>query len=254
MVKRSLDIAVSLIGLLLTLPILLPLLLAIWWQDMHAPLYASPRVGQGGRMFRMFKLRSMVANADASGVDSTSATVRRITPIGGVIRRAKLDELPQLWNVLKGEMSLVGPRPQVEREVRLYTAQERRLLDVRPGITDLASIVFADLAEILRDQPDADLAYNQLVRPCKSLLGLFYVEHRSLAIDIALIALTALAVVSRPLALAGVQRMLRRFVAGERLVALAGREHPLVPMPPPGGDRIVTSRNSNPMCEAGRTP
>ena len=251
--KRALDVVGSVAGLIVTAPIVLPLVVLIWWRDYRSPLYTAPRVGKGGKLFRMFKLRSMVADADASGVDSTSATDDRITPIGHVIRRYKLDELPQLWNVLKGDMSLVGPRPQVERETRLYTAAERRLLSVRPGITDLASIVFSDLAQILKDQPDADIAYNQLVRPGKSLLGLFYIEHRSTMIDLELIALTALAVISRPMALAGVQRVLRRFGASERLVDLASRQRPLVPMPPPGGDRIVTSRDSHPMYETGRT-
>ena len=153
--------------------ILLSVMLIVWLQDSHSPFYISPRVGQGGRMFRMVKLRSMAANADESEVDSTSANDSRITPVGHFIRRYKLDELTQLWNVLIGNMSLVGPRPNVERETRLYTAEERRLLTVRPGITDYASIVFSDEGAILKDEPDPDLSYNQLIRPWKSRLSLF---------------------------------------------------------------------------------
>lgn len=254
MVKRVLDILVSLTGLLAASPVILPLMLAIWWQDKHSPFYVAPRVGKDGTIFRMVKLRSMVADADTSGVDSTSARDSRITPLGGFIRRYKLDELPQLWNVLTGAMSLVGPRPQVARETRLYTTRECRLLGVRPGITDLASIVFADLADILKDQPDADIAYNQLVRPGKSWLGLFYVDHCSLWLDVQLMALTAVAVVSRPLALSGVQCLLRRLGASQHLLDLASRRRPLVPMPPPGGDRIVTSRDGNPFHTIAGNP
>jgi lipopolysaccharide/colanic/teichoic acid biosynthesis glycosyltransferase len=190
----------------------------------------------------MVKLRSMVVGADRTGVDSTAANDRRITPIGRFIRRYKLDELPQLWNVLCGEMSLVGPRPNVKRETDLYTAVERRLLHVRPGVSDFASIVFSDEGEILKDHDDPDIGYNQLIRPGKSLLGLFYVDHRSVRVDIEVCLLTALAIVSRQAALEGVQPVLRRLGAPSELIELASRRVPLRPMPPPGGDRVVTSR------------
>jgi lipopolysaccharide/colanic/teichoic acid biosynthesis glycosyltransferase len=241
-VKRLLDVLFALVGLLLSLPVLLPLMVLIWWQDGHSPFYSSTRVGKGGLPFQMVKLRSMVNGADRSGVDSTRTGDPRVTPLGRFIRRYKLDELPQLWNVLTGAMSLVGPRPQVEREAALYTQPERQLLDVRPGVTDIASIVFSDLADILRDQRDVNIAYNQLVRPRKSRLGLFYVEHRSIRVDLTLIGLTALAIVSRRRALLGVERLLRRLGANQDLRDLAARKLPLVPMPPPGADRIVTSR------------
>src|SRR5687768_13405619 len=104
------------------------MMLLVWWQDKHSPFYMAPRVGKHGRAFRMVKLRSMVVNADQTGVDSTSADDRRILPIGRFIRRFKLDELPQLWNVVRGDMSLVGPRPNVKRETDQYTKVERRLL------------------------------------------------------------------------------------------------------------------------------
>jgi lipopolysaccharide/colanic/teichoic acid biosynthesis glycosyltransferase len=114
----------------------------------------------------------MIKNADQSGVDSTGAADRRITPVGHFIRRYKLDEITQLWNVLKGDMSLVGPRPNVQRETDMYTGIERRLLSVKPGITDFSSIVFSDEGDILKDHADPDIAYNQLIRPGKSALGL----------------------------------------------------------------------------------
>ena len=150
--KRVFDIGFSLFGLLLMSPVLLLFMFLVWIQDYHYPFYIAPRVGRRGKIFQAVKLRSMVVGADKTGVDSTSTEDKRITWIGHIIRRYKLDEFPQLWNVLKGDMSLVGPRPNVEREVTLYTEEERHLLDVRPGITDLASIVFSDEGKIIKWQ------------------------------------------------------------------------------------------------------
>lgn len=242
--KRLLDITIALIGLLLASPLLLPVMFLVWWQDRHSPFYIAPRVGRSNRVFRMVKLRSMRINADKSGVDSTSAADSRITPVGHFIRRYKLDEITQLWNVLRGDMSLVGPRPNVERETRLYTTVERELLSIRPGITDYASIVFADEGDILADQPDPDLAYNQLIRPWKSRLGLFYIRNASLVLDLKLIVLTALTILSRERALSAVARDLERRGAPAELIAIAGRQQPLVPHPPPGATTVVQSRDA----------
>lgn len=246
MLKRVFDFAASGAGLLMASPVLLPVMLLVWRQDRHSPFYIAHRVGKDGVPFRMVKLRSMVINADKSGVDSTGANDHRITAIGQFIRRYKLDELTQLWNVLKGDMSLVGPRPNVKRETDLYTPQEKRLLTVRPGITDLSSIVFSDEGDILKDQADPDIAYNQLIRPGKSILGILYIEHRSLGMDIELCFLTVIAILSRGRALEGVQRILRRIDAPPPVIAMAARRQPLVPQPPPGSDRVVTSRDGNP--------
>lgn len=244
--KRIFDIVASATGLLLASPVLLPVMFLVWKQDRHSPFYVVPRVGKGERLFKMVKLRSMIINADKSGVDSTGSNDRRITPVGHFIRRYKLDELTQLWNVLKGDMSLVGPRPNVKRETDLYTPEEKRLLSVKPGITDFASIVFSDEGDILKDQADPDTAYNQLIRPGKGRLGLFYIVHRSLWLDIRLCWLTVIAILSRPRALAGVQSILRSLGASAELLDVAAREKSLVPAPPAGGDRIVTSRHGNP--------
>ena len=240
--KRIIDATLSLIGLLLLSPLLLPVLFLIWAQDRHSPFYIAPRVGQGETPFRMVKLRSMRIGADKTGVDSTAANDRRITPIGAFVRRYKLDELMQLWNVLKGDMSLVGPRPNVERETRMYTAEERRLLGVRPGVTDFASIVFSDEGEILEGHADPDLAYNQLIRPWKSRLGLFYVERQGVLLDLSLVGLTALAIVSRETALRGVAQLLASLGAPRELAEVATRFAPLQPTPPPGANEIVTAR------------
>jgi lipopolysaccharide/colanic/teichoic acid biosynthesis glycosyltransferase len=240
--KRVLDLTAAACGLVLSLPILAPVCILIWLQDFHSPFYIAPRVGRGGRLFRMVKLRSMVVRADRTGVDSTAASDPRITRMGRLIRKLKLDELTQLWNVLWGQMSLVGPRPNVERETRLYSDLEKGLLRVRPGITDLASIVFADEGEILQGQPDPDLAYNQLIRPWKSRLGLFAIDHQSLIFDLYQVFLTLLGALSRRAALALVSRALRRRGAEEALWRVALRQDPLMPTPPPGLDQLVTSR------------
>ena len=187
MLKRLLDIVVAASVLLVASPVLVIFLFLVWLQDRHSPFYVAYRVGKDEVQFRMVKIRSMVINADKTGVDSTSANDGRITTVGQVIRRYKLDELTQLWNVLTGDMSLVGPRPNVRRETELYTPEEKTLLTVKPGVTDFSSIVFSDEGEILRDYADPDIAYHQLIRPWKSRLGIFYVERQSFVLDMKLI-------------------------------------------------------------------
>jgi len=239
--KRVFDILLALSVLLAVAPILLPVIFLVWCQDRHSPFYIAPRVGRGGQIFHMVKLRSMIINADRSGVDSTSALDPRITPVGHFIRRYKLDELTQFWNVLKGDMSLVGPRPNVKRGTDTYTLEEKKLLTVKPGITDFASIVFSDEGNILKDKADPDLAYDQLIRPWKSRLGIFYVERRSFLLDIQLVFLTAVAIIHRKAALYRVQAILSRMGADEVLARVSGRQEDLLPYPPPGMTEIVRS-------------
>lgn len=240
--KRVFDFILAFIGLILSSPILLPVIFLIWIQDLHSPFYIAPRVGKGEKPFKMLKLRSMIMNADKTGVDSTSSNDKRITGVGKFIRKYKLDELSQLWNVLIGDMSLVGPRPNVKRETDLYTIEEKKLLIVRPGITDFSSIVFSDEGEILKDQIDPDIAYNQLIRPGKSMLGIFYIENRSFIIDIKLIYLTVIAIISKEKALNSLLFILKKLGSTDLLINIASRKNQLVPMPPPGAKNIVTNR------------
>lgn len=232
--KRSIDVIGAGIGLLLMTPILLVCSFMVWRQDGHSPVYMAERVGRGGQLFRMMKLRSMQVGADRSGVTATSVDDPRITPLGHFLRRYKLDELPQLWNVLKGDMSIVGPRPQVLRDVQAYTREEMGLLGVRPGITDLASIVFADEEEVLRGHDDPQAACDRLVRPWKSRLGLLYVERRSLELDFRVLWLMALHFLSRRAALVGVASVIRRQGAPPDLCRTVLRDEPLRPHLPPG--------------------
>lgn len=240
--KRAMDIAAASLGLISSAPIMLPAMFLVWRQDRNSPFYISQRVGQGGSDFRMIKLRSMIVGADSTGVDSTSEVDVRITPVGHFIRRYKLDEVAQLVNVLRGDMSLVGPRPNVRRETDLYTEIERKLLTVQPGITDFASIVFADEGKILEAHEDPDIAYNELIRPGKSMLGLFYIENRTIGVDLRICWLTGLGIVSRGRALTGVSKLLAALGASRELVELATRRNELQPCPPPGATQVVRSR------------
>jgi len=240
--KRAFDLVSASVGLILLSPLLLPIVFLIWIYDFGSPFYRAPRVGKSGRMFPMTKLRSMVINADKSGVDSTASSDSRITPVGSFVRGTKLDEIVQLWNVVRGQMSLVGPRPNVPREVALYTSQEKNLLSVRPGVTDMASIVFADEGEILDGFDDPDLAYNQFIRPWKNRLGLLYVEHATVLLDVRLIVLTVLQLVSRELALRRVSSLVGRLGAPKELQQVCLRVEPLRAAPPPGASHVVVSR------------
>lgn len=238
--KRFFDIVISATGLLLLSPLLLLLFLLVWLQDRHSPFYIAQRVGLDRKPFRMVKLRSMIINADKSGVDSTSSDDRRITFVGKFIRKTKMDEFMQLWNVFIGDMSLVGPRPNVERHgVELYTQEEMKLLSVRPGITDMASIVFSDEGDILAGSSNADLKYNQVIRPWKSRLGLLYVSKQSLLLDLSCIILTAIAIVSRPLALQGINLILLQLKSDPQLIEVSLRKNQLEPYPPPGSNEIA---------------
>lgn len=241
MIKRCFDILVSGLGLLVAAPFLGAVMLMIYLYDRHSPLYVASRVGRGGVPFKMYKLRSMVVSAEKLGGSSTGNHDARITPVGRFIRKYKLDEFSQLWNVFKGDMSLVGPRPNTVGDVKLYTQTERRLLDIQPGITDFSSIVFSDEGNILEGAADPDLRYNQVIRPWKNRLGLLYVDNHSLWVDVQLIVLTLVTIVSRPAALKRIQKMLERLKAEELVRKTAKREADLMPYPPPGAQEVFGS-------------
>jgi lipopolysaccharide/colanic/teichoic acid biosynthesis glycosyltransferase len=238
-VKRVLDFTIALIALMVLSPVMIVVALMVWLSDGRSPWYRGVRIGRGGVEFRMLKFRTMRVGAAASGVNSTAAGDARITPVGRGLRRGKLDELPQLINVLLGEMSLVGPRPQVPCDVQLYTTAETRMLDVRPGITDLASIVFADEGAILTDADDPDVLYNQIIRPWKSRLALAYIVRASVLLDMRIVMLTAMALVSRRRALDQVERILLEWDADPLLIRMAARREELRAYPPPGASEVV---------------
>ncbi len=240
--KRLFDIIFSFFGLILLSPIFFITAFLIWKQDFHSPLYIANRVGKNKKIFKMIKFRSMIINADKSGVDSTGSNDTRITKVGKYVRKFKLDELTQLINVLKGDISLVGPRPNVKSETDLYTDQELKLLTVKPGITDISSIVFSDEGEILKWHKDPDLAYNQLIRPWKSRLSLFYIQRRGMKMDILLILATILSIFSRKKSLKLLNIILKSYNAPIEIINISKRNTKLVPTPPPGSDQIVLKR------------
>lgn len=241
--KRIFDILISFFGLLVSFIIILPVLYLIWAHDKKNPFYIAPRVGKNETIFKMIKLRSMTVGSDKSGVDSTSLDDNRITPIGKFVRQYKLDELTQLWNVLKGDMSIVGPRPNVKSETDLYTDFEKKILKVKPGITDFSSIVFSDEGEILRGKKDPDLEYNQLIRPWKSRLALIYVENITVTLDILIIFHTMVALLSKKRANSWVSEKVKALGADSITVRVALRLDALKPYPPPGSKNVVNSRN-----------
>ena len=242
--KRLFDIVCSLVGLLILSPLLLISLFLVWRQDFHSPFYIANRVGKNGKSFKLIKIRSMIINADSSGVDSTSADDNRITKIGLFVRKYKVDEIPQLVNVLFGKMSLVGPRPNVVADVNLYTDIEKGLLKVRPGITDISSIVFSDEGDILAGCQDPDLKYNQVIRPWKSRLGLLYIQKENFFLDIYIILITIIAIFKKPLALNMTSNLLSRLGADATLISVCKRDAELLPYPPPGSDELVSRRES----------
>lgn len=190
MLKRLFDISFSLFGLILLSPFLLIAALFIKKEDSGSVFYRGERVGLYGKLFNIYKFRTMVPNADKIGPSSTAGDDPRLTRIGKVLKKYKLDELPQLINVLKGEMSLVGPRPQVPWAVDQYSSDEKVVLEVRPGITDYASIKFRNEGEILAGSDDPDRAYMEIIHPEKMRLAIEYVKNRTLFIDIKIVFLT----------------------------------------------------------------
>jgi lipopolysaccharide/colanic/teichoic acid biosynthesis glycosyltransferase len=194
MTKRLFDIIVSFWGLLVCTPLLLLIACLLKFDSRGPVLYRGPRVGRRGQPFFILKFRSMVVDADKRGASSTAQDDPRITAVGRFLRRFKLDELPQLLNVLLGEMSFVGPRPQVKWAVDLYTERERDLLSVRPGITDYASLYFRNEGEILAGSTDPDGDYLKIIAPKKIELGLYYVRSHNLAVDIKIILATCLSI------------------------------------------------------------
>ena len=230
--KRLFDFVLALVGLILSAPLLVPTIVGVWLYDRHTPFYRPLRVGKKGRPFRMLKLRSMVVNADKAGASSTSNSDQRITPIGHFIRRFKLDELSQLWNVVLGDMSMVGPRPTLQWEIETYSEEEKALLEVKPGITNLASIVFSDEGQILKDSQDPDADYLRWIRPGKSQLALISIHHQSLWLDLQIIVLTAVAIVSKRRALSGVVHVLQSLGAPRDVIRLASRQEALGSAPP----------------------
>ncbi len=193
--KRCFDILFSLLVLALVWPLLVAIAVAIKLDSPGSLIYQGRRSGKGGRPFRIYKFRTMVPDAESFGT-TTRIGDPRVTRVGRLLRQYKLDELPQFFNVLRGEMSVVGPRPEVEEHTSAYSDAEKAILDVQPGITDLASIRFVDLArELGTEDPHGE--YLRRVRGEKNRLRLQYVQTRSFLVDMKIISLTAWTVLKK---------------------------------------------------------
>lgn len=177
---RFFDILFSIIGLVLLSPLFTALYLLIRIESLGGGFYSQERIGKNGKPFKLFKFRSMRIGSDKKGLITIGEKDNRITKTGFILRKYKLDELPQLWNVFIGDMSLVGPRPEVKKYTDLYTEEQKQVLQVRPGITDWASIKYVDENKILGEAKDPDEAYVNLIMPNKIKLNMVYIQHQTL--------------------------------------------------------------------------
>lgn len=188
--KRIIDILLSLPILVLFSPLWLIIAMAVSLESPGGPFYVQERIGRYGRPFAMYKFRTMAKGADQKGLITVGYNDSRITKTGRLLRKYKIDEFPQLWNVIKGDMSLVGPRPEVRKYVDLYSESQRAVLNVRPGLTDYASLEYFHENELLAKSDDPDTTYIEEVMPAKLALNLRYIEEQSLATDLHIIGRT----------------------------------------------------------------
>jgi lipopolysaccharide/colanic/teichoic acid biosynthesis glycosyltransferase len=189
--RRVIDVLFALCALIVFSPLMIAIAFLIKREDGGPVFYRGRRVGRSGAPFRMFKFRSMVLNAERLGGTATSDDDDRITRAGKLLRKYKLDELPQLINIVVGDMNLVGPRPEVQKYVDMYSDLEREILTARPGITDWASIWNSDEGAVLAGSPDPERAYEELLRPTKLKLQMLYVRNRTFWTDLKIIIYTA---------------------------------------------------------------
>ncbi len=190
MLKRAFDILFALVLLLLLFPVLLVFALAVAFNSPGGAFFQQVRVGKDGLPFRLLKFRTMRPGSEAQGQLTIGGRDPRITGVGYFLRKTKLDELPQVWNVLIGDMSVVGPRPEVPKYVAMYSTEQRAVLSVRPGITGMASINYIDENEMLARAADPERAYIEEVMPAKLALDLKYVNERDLGLDLRIILAT----------------------------------------------------------------
>lgn len=177
---RIFDILFATLGLVILSPLLIFVYVAIVLESRGGGFYRQERTGRYGKPFRLIKFRSMYVNADKHGLITVGGHDNRITRVGYYIRKYKIDELPQLFNVVKGDMSIVGPRPEVKKYTDLYTEEQRKILDVRPGITDYASIKYVDENEILGTSDNPERTYIEHIMPDKIKLNMIYISQNGI--------------------------------------------------------------------------
>lgn len=177
---RFFDLIFSIMGLVILSPLFIVLYLLIRIESKGGGFYSQERIGKNGKPFKLYKFRSMRIGSDKKGLITIGEKDNRITKTGFILRKYKLDELPQLWNVFIGDMSLVGPRPEVKKYTDLYTEEQKQVLHVRPGITDWASIKYVDENKILGESKTPDEAYVNLIMPNKIKLNMVYIQNQTL--------------------------------------------------------------------------
>jgi len=187
MLKRLFDILASLIGIVILSPFLFLISILVLLDSRGGIFYKQVRVGEGMKEFKLFKFRTMYSNSDKKGLLTVGMKDNRITKIGYYLRKYKLDELPQLLNVLIGDMSIVGPRPEVPKYVAMYTNEQKKVLNIKPGITDYASIEYANENEILAKASNPEEEYINTIMPAKLKLNLKYISEMGLGTDIGII-------------------------------------------------------------------
>ena len=196
MIKRFFDFTVSLIAMIILSPLYLFLAIFVKLDSKGPVIYKQKRIGKDGKEFILYKFRTMYVGADRKGKITVGHRDPRVTRVGYYLRKYKLDELPQLFNILRGDMSFVGPRPEVEKYVKLYDEQQRKVLSVRPGLTDYASLEYVDESEILAKSDNPEQTYIEEVMPAKLALNLKYIEERNFLVDLKLILKTIFKVFS----------------------------------------------------------
>ena len=187
MVKRLFDIVLSFSALLVLLPVFVVIVVLIVLSDGLPVFYKQQRIGLNHKAFGLFKSRTMVKNADKSGKITIGKKDSRVTTIGHLLRKTKFDEFPQLLNIIKGEMSIVGPRPEVEEYVNLYKVEHQKVLSVKPGLTDYASIEYSNESELLGASVNPHETYINVVMPAKLSLNLKYIEEKGIITDLKII-------------------------------------------------------------------
>lgn len=193
--RRMIDLSLLLFLLPIAVPLIAILGLLAKVTSSGPAFFVQTRVGRGGKSMRLWKIRSMKVGSEKNGPAITSANDQRVTPLGTWLRRTKLDELPQLWNVLKGDMSLIGPRPESPKYVQLQDPQWQKILEVRPGITDYASLVFRHEEKLLASSKNLEEAYRKIILPAKLELSLEAIERASLIFDLSILYKTALTLI-----------------------------------------------------------
>lgn len=197
MFKRLFDITSSMIGLILISPLFIVLMILISLESKGGPFFKQVRVGRHNKDFKIFKFRTMFVGSDKKGLLTLGDKDNRVTNVGYFLRKYKLDEFPQLINVIKGDMSVVGPRPEVRKYIDILSEEDKRLLSVRPGITDYASIKFVNESEVLKNSSDPEKTYLEDILPEKVKLGLEYAEKANLATDLKIIFITIARIIGK---------------------------------------------------------